>query len=248
MLAGVLLAAAFLVGAGERPHASLVAADDAFVRMDYPSAIASYEEMLQSNPDDTSLLWRLARAYVCYAEPIEDDRRLALCRKAEAYARKCIAIDSVLPEGHTWLAGALGYLALDASMKRQASLSHEILVETDKALAANPRDDAALSIRGSVYRALGNVGWVERRIAGLLFGGIPDGGFAEAESSLQKAIAIAPDVMRHSYELGVLYIDMGRIQDARHALERVLTLPVRVAIDKPRLQKARELLQTLENR
>ncbi len=248
MLAEVLVAALLVIGGGEGPKATLASADDAFIRMDYSSAIATYEEMLQSNPGDTSLLWRLARAYVCYAEPIEDERRIDLCKKAETYARKCIALDSVLPEGHTWLAGALGYLALDASMKRQADLSHEILTETDKALAVNPRDDAALSIRGSVYRALGNVGWVERRLAGLLFGGIPDGGYDEAEASLQKAIAIAPDVMRHSYELGVLYIDMGRIQDARAALEKVLTLPIRVAIDKPRLQKARELLQTLENK
>ncbi len=237
-----------IVGAGEGPKAPLVAADDAFVRMDYPSAIASYEVLLQSNPGDPSLLWRLARAYVCYGEPLEDGRRMEFCRKAEEYARKCIAADSTLPEGHTWLAGALGYLALDATMKQQAAMSHEILTETGKALAINPRDDAALSIRGSVYRALGNVSWIERRLAGLLFGGIPEGGFEEAETSLRQAIAIAPDVMRHHYELGVLYIDMGRIQEARATLEKVLTLPVRVAIDRPRLQKAKELLQTLENR
>ncbi|HTY00445.1 MAG TPA: tetratricopeptide repeat protein [Bacteroidota bacterium] len=248
MVVGILLMAALVIGDGESPKAALAAADDAFVRMDYPTAIATYEEMLQSNPGDTSILWRLARAYVCVAEPLEDGRRPDLCRKAEAYARKCIALDPSVAEGHTWLAGALGYLALDTSMKHQAGLSKEILGETEKALAINPRDDAALSIRGSLFRALGNVSWVERRLAGILFGGIPDGGFKEAEESLQRAVAIAPDVMRHEYELGVLYIDMGRIQDARAALEKVLTLPVRVAIDKPRLLKAKALLQTLENK
>lgn len=246
-IVATLLAFTSLCLGGENPRPALVAADDAFARMDYSAAISSYEELLQLSPNDPSLLWRIARAYVCDAEPKEDAQRSLLCRKAETYARRCIALDSTLAEGHTWLAGALGYLALDTTMKRQAILSFEILAETGKAIALDPRDDAAYSIRGSLYRALGNVGWVERRIAGLLFGGIPDGGYADAEASLKRAIAIAPDVMRHRYELGVLYIDMGRMRDAKKELEHVLTMPVRVAIDVPRLAKARELLKDLES-
>jgi hypothetical protein len=48
--------------------------------------------------------------------------------------------------------------------------------------------------------------------------------------------------MRHHYELGILYIDMGRKEEARRALETGAALPVRTAIDRPRLQKIRELL------
>jgi len=247
MMTAAMLAFAPVCSAGESPKAALVAADEAFVRMDYPAAITSYEELLQSNPSDPTLLWRAARAYVCFAEPLEDSRRTALCKKAESYARKCIALDSLLPEGHTWLAGALGYLALDTSMRHQANLSFEILAEANKAIGLDPGDDAAYSIRGSLYRALGNVSWIERRIAGLLFGGIPHGGYEEAEASLKQAVAIAPDVMRHRYELGILYIDMGRTQDAKEQLEKVLTMPVRVAIDTPRLAKTRELLQHLDH-
>lgn len=233
---------------GDRLPATLSAADEAFLRMDYPAAITSYEEFVHANPADPSVLWRLARAYVCYGEPFEDARRVELCKKGAEYARQCITLDPTISEGHTWLAGALGYLALDADMKRQTDLSFEILAETGKALALNPRDDAALSIRGSLFRALGNVSWIQRRLAGIFFGGIPQGGYKEAEESLKKAITIAPEVMRHYYELGVLYIDMGRPGDARAALEKVLTLPVRVAIDVPRQQKAAELLKTLEEK
>ncbi|HTY58254.1 MAG TPA: tetratricopeptide repeat protein, partial [Bacteroidota bacterium] len=98
------------------------------------------------------------------------------------------------------------------------------------------------SILGSFYRALGNVGWLERALASLFVGTVPRGGYEEAEAALRKAIAIAPGIMRHHYELGILYIDMGRKDEARRALEFAATLPVRTAIDRPRLEKIRELL------
>jgi Flp pilus assembly protein TadD len=89
---------------------------------------------------------------------------------------------------------------------------------------------------------VGNVGWLERALASLFVGSVPRGGYSEAESALKKAIAIAPGIMRHHYELGILYIDMGRKEEARRALETGAALPVRTAIDRPRLQKIRDLL------
>jgi tetratricopeptide (TPR) repeat protein len=224
---------------------SPVAGDEAFERMDYPAAIGAYDSLLEAHPKDPQLLWRLARASVCYGESFEDHRRKELCLKAEQYARGCIAADSTSAEGHTWLAGALGYIALDEGMERQAAMSFEILEETGRAIRLNPRDDAALSIRGSLYRALGNVSWVKRQMAQLLLGGIPGGGFEEGEAALKQAIAIAPGVMRHHYELGVLYLDWDRTEEARACLARAAELPVRTAIDIPRLRKIRELLAGL---
>ena len=220
-------------------------ADASFFAMDYRAAISAYDAMLRGRPDDPQILWRLARAQVCMGEVQEDAQRKTSCEVAEGYARRCIQLDSSLAEGHTWLAAALGYIALGEGARRQTEISKEILAETDRALMLNPRDDAALSIRGSVFRALGNVGWVKRQFASLLFGSVPSGGFQEAEAALRQAIALAPDVMRHSYELGVLYIDWGREEDARVILEQALSMPIRVAIDVPRREKIKLLLARL---
>ncbi len=236
------------IGDGEAssPAALMAAGDEAFQQISYPAAIACYESSLAQRPEDPQVLWRLARVYVCYGESYEDARRKELCLKAEEYARRCLRADSTRSEGHTWLAGALGYIALDEGMKRQAQLSFEILAEADRALALQPQDDAALSIKGSLYRALGNTGWLKRKMASLLLGGVPDGGYEEAEAALKQAIAIAPDIMRHQYELGILYLDWGRMEEARQTLSRAAALPVRTAIDVPRLKKIRQLLETLE--
>ncbi len=223
----------------------LTAGDEAFIAIDYPSAIEFYTTALSQYPDDADILWRLARVYVCKGEVLEGEQRAADCKQAELYARKCIERDSTRAEGHCWRAAALAYIALDAGRREQVRLSHELLGEVDRALALKPNDDAAYSIRGSFYRALANVGWLSRQLAAIFIGRIPRGGFEEAEEALKKAVELAPDVMRHQYELGVLYIDMDRREEARKVLQRAATLPVRVAIDRPRLKKIRELLLDL---
>ena len=228
-------------GAGGLPEA-ISSGDEAFARIEYPAAVARYEEALPAHPGEPDLLWRLARVTVCMAEVAEGETRGSLLSKAEGYARRCILADSTRGEGHTWLAGALGYIALESPTERKLAVSHELQHEAERAVELNPRDDAAWSILGSFYRAVGNVGWLERALASLFVGSVPRGGYSEAESALKKAIAIAPGIMRHHYELGILYIDMGRKEEARRALETGAALPVRTAIDRPRLQKIRELL------
>ena len=243
-MAGIILSCLLSLlsrGAGGLPDA-ISSGDEAFARIEYPAAAARYEEALPAHPGEPDLLWRLARVYVCMAEIEEGETRLRLLSQAEGYARRCIRADSTRGEGHTWLAGALGYIALDASTERKLTISRELQQEAERAVTLNPGDDAAWSILGSFYRALGNVGWLERTLASLFVGSVPGGGYSEAESALKKAIAIAPDIMRHHYELGILYIDMGRKDEARRALETGGALPVRTAIDRPRLEKIRELL------
>ena len=228
-------------GAGDLPGA-ISSGDEAFARIEYPAAIARYEGALPDHPGEPDLLWRLSRVSVCMAEVEEGEARTRLLLKAEGYARRCILADSMRGEGHTWLAGALGYIALEATTEKKLAISRELQHEAEIAVGLNPEDDAAWSILGSFYRALGNVGWLERALASLFVGSVPRGGYDEAESALKKAIAIAPDIMRHQYELGILYIDMGKKEEARRALEKGATLGVRTAIDRPRLEKIKELL------
>jgi tetratricopeptide (TPR) repeat protein len=246
----MLLASLLLLGSllSDDPSPVLTAGDDAFLSMNYPKAIRIYDDVLARFPDDPNILWRLARAYVCESEVLEGDKRTAECKEAERYALRCIAADSTKAEGHCWRAAALGYLALDAGKSDQVKLSRELLREVNLALKFNPDDDAAYSIKGSFYRAVGNVSWFQRQLAAIFIGKVPDGGYEEAEVALKKAVALAPDVMRHQYELGILYIDMGRNDEAKTILERAATLPIKVAIDRPRLEKIHELLRELEGK
>ena len=227
------------------PFALLAAGDAAFARIDYPTALASYRDALKADSRDAETLWRLARVSVCMGEVAEDSTREGLFTAAEEYARRCIASDSTNAAGHTWLAGALGYTAYFAGSSQQVRLVHEVIAEARTAIRLDPRNDAAYSILGSTYRALGNTGWIQRQLASIFIGAIPEGGFEEGEIALRQAIALAPEVMRHRYELGVLYLDWGKKGEALQLLKEAAGMPVRVAIDRPRRVKTLELIQEL---
>lgn len=216
--------------------------DTAFARMDYAEALREYKRGAGQSAG-APLLWRISRLYVLMSEVSVEPESATCLDSALVYARAAIRADSTDPGGYTWLAGALGYRALAADMPDRLILSVQLLAAIDRALHLQPDNDVALSIKGSFYRALGNVGWIQRQLGELLFGDIPDGGYREAEDALLRAIAIAPDVMRHRYELAVLYLDMERDGEAKGELLRASTLPVRIASDRPRLLKIAELLQ-----
>ncbi len=228
------------------PSAGLAAGDSAFVAQRYAEARSCYVERLRYEPADPSTLWRLARLSNVEAGSATGEAKHAGYRDAERYARACIAADSSMAEGFTWLAVSLGNLAMFEGSKAKVRMSTEIKDALDRALQLNPDDDIAYTILGSFYRALGNVSWIERQLAGLFLGGLPDGGYPEAEAALKKAIALAPRTLRHQKELGMLYIDWGKEEEARTVLRASLRLPTLLASDEADKQRIRAALAGLD--
>jgi len=93
---------------------------------------------------------------------------------------------------------------------------------------------------------VGNVGWLERQMAAILLGRVPEGSFEESEAAFKRAIELAPDVPRHRYELGTLYLDWGREEEARLMFESALSLPITAAGDTVARKRMVEALEDLE--
>lgn len=219
--------------------------DQEFVRINYALAEAIYDSVLTTATDSANVLWRLARVYVCMADVSPKEDRLDLYRQAEAFANRCIHADSTKSEGHTWRAAALGNIAMFEGGKTKVKLCHLIKQELDCSISLNPADDIAYSILGSFYLALGNVSWIERQLAAIFLGNLPEGGYDESESALKKAIALAPGVIRHHFELGKLYMEQDRYREALEEFQQVVTLPVLLARDQRTRHSAAELIKNL---
>jgi len=198
--------------------------DREFYAINYPVAITLYSEALAADPDNPAIHWRLARVYVTSGEVAPESEREQIYRKAESHARRCIALDSTIAEGHTWLAAALGNIALFVGGSTKIKLANEIKAELDHSLALSEEDDVTWSILGSFYYSVGAVSWFERQMANIFLSSIPEGGFEESEYAFRRAIAIAPDIPRHRFELGKVYLEWGREEDGYRMFESALQL------------------------
>ncbi|MDH3251936.1 MAG: hypothetical protein OEM41_04040 [Ignavibacteria bacterium] len=231
----------------DRPLDPIAAGDELFYRMEYPAALSTYTTALGDTATDAEALWRLARTFIFMGEVATGQTRDSLFRKAESYARECTRIKPANPSGYTWLAASLANIAAGVDTETQIALVHAVRSLIDTALALNPEDDVAHSLLGSLCRALGGVGWVEQRLADVLFGGLPPGGYEEAEQAFRRAIRISPGTMRYHFELGKLYVDMDRPDDAKREFLIATSLPARVAGDVDSMRHMEAMLYNLDS-
>jgi len=234
-----------LLGALSSPP-RMMAGDGEFARLEYARAEETYDSAMAATADSAEYLWRLSRLYVCMGDMAERERREETYRTAAAYAERCIRADSMIAQGHTWRAAALGNIAMFEGSKAKVRLCNEIKHELDCAIALDSLDDVAYSILGSFYLALGKVGWFERQIATVFLGSLPGGGFEEAEAALRRAIAIAPGIVRHRFELGLVLQEEGKRQEAIEAFRSASELPTTVASDPRTKERAVRIAAKLE--
>ncbi|MDX2129398.1 MAG: hypothetical protein SFU91_10220 [Chloroherpetonaceae bacterium] len=220
--------------------------DDKFEAMEYPSAISIYEKALSIEPTNPEILWRLARVFVCTGDVTEEKDREVYYIKATEYARQSVTQQNISSKCYTWLSAALGNLAMYRGSRDKVKFSVEIKQYVEKAIQLNPNDDVAYSILGSFHRALGNVSWLERQLANVFLGGLPEGGYIEAENAYNKAIKISPSGLRHHFELGLLYLDWGKDQEAYSVFLKASQLKPQMLSDIDRLNRIKEYLKSLK--
>jgi len=243
LLACVLFACCLLMPSSP---SSVERGDQEFVSRNYPLAVAVYDSVLTTSRDSASVLWRLARVYICVADVAPEDQQLELYRRAETYASRSISCDSTKSEGHSWRAAALGSVAMFEGSKAKVRLCTVIKQELERAIELNPHDDVAFSILGSFYKTLGDVSWLERQLASLFLGDLPEGGYDASERAFIQAIALAPRVIRHHFELGALYMELERNEEALVEFRHVLSLPLLLASDAARQRSAARFVEDLK--
>jgi len=220
-----------LVFRNYNPENAIANGDKYFNLMRYRDAIAWYN--LDSSKAEAQ--WKIAKASICYGDVAPAIEKEQYFRAAEKSASKCIALEPSNNNGYTWRAAALGNIAIFEGSTTRVKLCNNIKADVLKAIQLNPSDDIAYSILGSLYREIGNISWVEKKLALTFIGKIPDGGYVEAEQSFNKAIAINTNLMRHWYELGLLYTYWDKEEKSLAAFQRAKTCAVLIASDRNRL-------------
>lgn len=229
----VLALATFVViapplAAQDAPLASGIAAE---ARGAYPEARADFERELHRDPRSYPASWHLALVLTAMAkatrDPKQDSTRDALFADAEKYARRAIALDPSLADGHFALADALGEAALRGPLRQRVQSADEVRAEALRATELDPRHDGAWHILGRWNAEVMRLSPIDRLIARKFLGGaaFATASWDEAERDLRRAVAIAPDRIVHHFDLAQILAWRHEWAGARVELDRVETLP-----------------------
>jgi len=209
-------------------------------------ALPLYLAAEKLEPKNPELLVRIARQYrYLMTDASDTPEKLRLGRMALEYSTRAAACGPKDCDAQLATAITLGKMLQYLPAKQQVAASPQIKESVDKALAVDSHNDTAWHVLGRWNRVLAEVSSAKRFVAGLVYGQLPKGSIEEAEQAMKKAIALNPHRLMHYIELGRIYAQMGRKEEARQFINKGLAMPDTEKDDPETKQRGRETLSKL---
>jgi len=209
-------------------------------------ALPLYLAAEKLDPKNTELLVRIARQYRYLMTDASDTlEKLRLGRLALEYSTRAAACGPKDCDAQLATAITLGKMLQYLPAKQQVAASPQIKESVDKALAVDSHNDTAWHVLGRWNRVLAEVSSAKRLVAGVIYGQLPKGSYEEADQAMKKAIALNPNRLMHYIELGRIYAQTGRKEEAREFINKGLAMPDREKDDPETKQRGRETLAKL---
>jgi len=195
-----------------------------------------WADRLQKNPKDFESAWKVSRARYWLGTHAPETERKTLLEGGIEAGRTAVALEPKRPEGHFWIAANMGALAESFGMRQGLKYRGDIKDALLQVLALDPAFQ-----QGSADRALGR--WYFK-VPGL-FGGSNK----KSEEHLRKSLTYNANSTASHFFLAETLLDLGKKQDARAELQKVLDAPLDpewAPEDREWQAKAKTLLSTLK--
>ena len=244
----VLLCLAFSFAAAQAQNAAaLIEKGGRFdEQLKEKEALECYLPANRLEPNNVDLLVRIARQYRhLMSDTTSKMEKLRLGNISLQYAQRAAALAPNDSEAQLSPAISYGKMLPYMTSKDQVAASPLIKAAVDRTLQLDPRNDTAWHILGRWNRVLANVNVVKRLLAKAVYGDLPVTTNEEAEKCLRKAIAINPNRLIHYIELGRIYAEMGRKEEARANILKGLSMPDKEKDDPEMKEIGRETLKKL---
>lgn len=209
-------------------------------------ALPLYQSAEKLEPKNPEVLVRIARQYrYLMTDATDKKEKLRLGHLALEYSSRAAECGPNDCDAQLATAITLGKMLPIMPAKDQVSASPRIKESVDKALAVDSKNDTAWHVLGRWNRVLADVPKMKRYVAGMLYGKLPLGSNEEAEKAMKKAIALNPDRLMHYIEMGRIYAQMGRKDEAREFINKGLAMPNAEKDDPETKERGRETLAKL---
>ena len=228
--------------------AALIAKGDSFdEHLEASEALKYYLPANELEPDNVDLLVKIARQYRhLMSDTTVKSEKLRLGNISLQFAQRAATLAPNDAEAQLSPAISYGKMMPYMGSRDQVDASPKIKEAVDRTLRLDPDNDTAWHILGRWNRVLADINVIKRLLAGALYGSLPVTTNEEAERCLQKAIALNPNRVIHYIELGRIYAQMGRNEEARKYLEKGLSMPNKEKDDPEAKATGEEVLKKLK--
>jgi tetratricopeptide (TPR) repeat protein len=215
-------------------------------------ALAVYEQILKTNPNDVDALARASRMLSNMGGRLEKNQKTQkepLVNKARDYAERAVAINPNHLNAHLSLAVSLG-LQSEISSNASEKVKNAKLIYTEGKTLLRLDSNLAVGyfILGKWHLELGQLNWMERAACDLFFGGMPeDVSMEQALIYVQRASRLEPNTILFLYNEALVQQQLDNDKKAIELLRYSLTLANREPDDDIRKEKCRALLRELED-
>lgn len=220
-----------------------VACDQRFEATEALKFLSAAEKLDPKNVEVLVLTARQYRHLMVDAKSTEEKLRLG--RLALGYSQRAAALGPNEADAQLATAVTYGKMLPLLGTAEQVDASPRIKSSVDKALRLDPRSDTAWHVLGRWHRVLADISGLKRALAGAIYGSLPKGSNDEAAKALEKAVALNPNRLMHHIELGRVYAQMGRKDDARICINKGLAMPNTEKDDPETKERGREALKKL---
>ena len=227
-------------------RAELERADEMRIDGQLHEVMAKLRSLQDEHPTNIDVRWRIVINWVDLSTEAEDRD---LRREFANYALQAADAAHKMDPFNAWVnvtrAVAAGQVSRFASSTReQISHSRDIKIYADRALEIDPELALAYHLRGRWHREVSKLGFMQRAVVSLVYGGLPGASIEEAVENLRRATELEQRAFHH-LELGRTYMEMRRHEDARREFRKALEAPHADPFDSRYKQEAQELLDRL---
>jgi tetratricopeptide (TPR) repeat protein len=210
-------------------------------------ALEVYLPANKLEPDNVHLLVCIARQYRhLMSETSSKKEKLRLGNVSLEFAGRAATLAPNNADAQLSPAISYGKMLPYMGSGDQVKATPRIKAAVDRTLQLDPTNDIAWNMLGRWNRALANVSVMKRVLAKTFYGDLPVTTNEAAEKCLLKAIAINPNRLMHYIELGRVYAQMGRKEEARKYIEKGLAMPNKDHDDPEMKEIGQQTLQTLK--
>ena len=227
---------------------ALIAKGDQFDKqLQAKEALEKYLPANKLEPNNVKLLVCIARQYRhLMSDTSSKQEKLRLGNISLEFASRAATLAPNNAEAQLSPGISLGKMLPFMGSKDQVNASPRIKAAVDRTLLLDPTNDNAWHILGRWNRVLANTSVVKRVLAKALYDGdLPVTTNEAAEKCLLKAIEINPNRLMHYIELGRIYAQMGRKEEARKYIQKGMAMPDKEKDDPEMKEVGKQILQKL---